>query len=414
MNLFDTHYGAPIPRNSHLHKGAGYFYALLLLITVGLFPGYNSFCIAATKSNLDKGADQVRLNIGQLEKNIMSHQGAIETEQKNETTLLHELTLIEQNLAGAQKKLDILDDKVRAQKLKIDAKSSDLSIALAQNSLIQKHLVKRMHAYYTMGHVGFLNVTFSTKSLHELISFREGFDALISYDKKLIATYRQTIDGLERDKIALGREKEILDDFVTQILVEQEQIKKTKNDKKHLLARIHTQKLLHAQAIKEMQASSTKLTANLGKIKKKQDIQNNTFLHAKGHLKPPVDGQIVTHFMEKKPNLMGVIHTSMGIAIKVADGTPIIATGSGEIVFSGYLRDHGNTVIIHHGYQYYSVTSRIEKILKKKGQRVRTGETIGITGDTATLIDEGLYFEIRHDKKSMDPLLWLDPKLIDG
>ena len=81
-----------------------------------------------------------------------------------------------------------------------------------------------MHAYYTMGHVGFLNVTFSTKSLHELLSFREGFDALMSYDKKLIATYRNTIDGLERNKVALNREKEVLDNFLSQLLVEQEQV----------------------------------------------------------------------------------------------------------------------------------------------------------------------------------------------
>ena len=33
---------------------------------------------------------------------------------------------------------------------------------------------------------------------------------------------------------------------------------------------------------------------------------------------------------------------------------------------------------------------------------------IGIMGDTATLINEGLYFEIRHDDKNLDPLDWLD------
>jgi septal ring factor EnvC (AmiA/AmiB activator) len=29
-------------------------------------------------------------------------------------------------------------------------------------------------------------------------------------------------------------------------------------------------------------------------------------------------------------------------------------------------------------------------------------------GETATLMEEGLYFEIRHDTETLDPLLWLD------
>ena len=36
------------------------------------------------------------------------------------------------------------------------------------------------------------------------------------------------------------------------------------------------------------------------------------------------------------------------------------------------------------------------------------GENIGITGATATLMEEGLYFEIRHDTATEDPLIWLD------
>ena len=54
--------------------------------------------------------------------------------------------------------------------------------------------------------------------------------------------------------------------------------------------------------------------------------------------------------------------------------------------FSGYIRGFGNTVIIHHGFEYYTVTSRIEKILVKKGQKVKQGQSIGVTGDTATLL----------------------------
>lgn len=94
------------------------------------------------------------------------------------------------------------------------------------------------------------------------------------------------------------------------------------------------------------------------------------------------------------------------------DGVNIKAVNKGTVVFSGYLRGYGNTVIIHHGYQYYTVTSRIEKLLVDKGDIIKTEDVLGIMGDTATIFDEGLYFEIRHGKQSLNPLLWLDPNRI--
>ena len=47
-------------------------------------------------------------------------------------------------------------------------------------------------------------------------------------------------------------------------------------------------------------------------------------------------------------------------------------------------------------------------MLKNKGDDVKTGDSIALMGDTATLLDEGLYIEIRHESESLDPLQWLD------
>ena len=104
----------------------------------------------------------------------------------------------------------------------------------------------------------------------------------------------------------------------------------------------------------------------------------------------------------------------LGIELKAPDGTKIIAVSEGEVIFSGYLRGYGNTIIIHHGYQYYTVTSRIEKLMVNKGDKVQAETLIGVVGDTATLFAEGLYFEIRHGRNSLDPLLWLNPNRLSS
>ena len=64
-----------------------------------------------------------------------------------------------------------------------------------------------------MGNIGLLNVTFSTKTLPELLTFHDAFDVLIKYDQEVIKVYRDTIDQLVRVTTALDLEKSVLDRF---------------------------------------------------------------------------------------------------------------------------------------------------------------------------------------------------------
>ncbi len=85
-----------------------------------------------------------------------------------------------------------------------------------EKNIAEGHLQKRVTAYYTMGDIGLLNVTFSTKTLPELLTFHDAFDVLIKYDQDIITAYQKTIGELERLTSALDLEKLILEDFIEQ------------------------------------------------------------------------------------------------------------------------------------------------------------------------------------------------------
>jgi septal ring factor EnvC (AmiA/AmiB activator) len=207
----------------------------------------------------------------------------------------------------------------------------------------------------------------------------------------------------------LTLEKGVLLDFIQQTVAETAVLEETKAKKTILLTLVRTQTKLHQQAAREMQAAAEKLSLSIVAIKNKNQFFEQGFLLNKGSIPPPIDGTLITLFQQEKKNRLGIERKSNGIELKASNGTKVIAVESGTVIFSGYLRGYGNTVIIHHGFQYFTVTSRIEKIMAHRGQEVKTGDTIGIVGDTAMLFDEGLYFEIRHGKQSLDPLLWLNP-----
>lgn len=358
----------------------------------------------------DKAVSSYRIKIRRLQQGILQQEDQIEQTKRKERNILEEIEMLDKKLAEQQAKLSELKIKMATQQALIDREERALTNIRSEKSIVENHLKNRISAYYTMGDIGLLNVTFSTKTLPELLSFHDAFGTLIKYDQDVIKVYRETIKELISAKNTLDLEKTVLEDFIDQTVYETQVMEQTKVEKKSLLTHVRTQVQLHKQAIVEMQQASEDLANSIVSLKSRRtQVYEKGFEADKGNLPPPVDGILITLFQQEKVNKLGISRKSQGIELKAADGTAIVSVSDGDVIFAGYLRGYGNTVIIHHGFQYYTVTSRIEKIFVEKGQRIERESKIGEMGVTATLFDEGLYFEIRHGQQSLDPLLWLNP-----
>ncbi|NTW88329.1 MAG: peptidoglycan DD-metalloendopeptidase family protein [Desulfobulbaceae bacterium] len=381
-----------------------FIFTLQTLTTPSLFAGQ-----ADADAPENKEVSSFRIKIRRLQQGILHKEDQISETESKEQNILAELEVLDKKIVQQQAKLSELETKMRKQQTLIDREETALGKIRGEKGIVEDHLKKRIAAYYTMGDIGLLNVTFSTQTLPELLTFHDAFDVLIKYDQDVIKVYRDTIKEMERAKAALDLEKAILQEFINQTIAEKEVLENAKAEKHLLLTQVRTQTKLHKQAVDEMQQASEDLTKSIVAIKSKNQVDDQGFLADKGNLRPPVDGVLVTLFQQEKVNKLGISRKSLGIELQAPDGTSIVAVGDGEVIFSGYLRGYGNTVIIHHGFQYYTVTSRIEKILVTKGQKIKREDTIGIMGGTATLFDDGIYFEIRHGSQSLDPLIWLNP-----
>ncbi len=384
----------------------------LSIVICGIAPPFISTTQAATtekeKQKLEEGITRYRINISRLQEGIKLQQEELEHSLSQEKDLLTQLEDLDTRLAQQREKLNVLREKMKAQQDLITIKEKELEQVRHNKNAVQLHLQKRLSAYYKMGRIGLINVAFSAHTLPELLSFHDSFQTLIRYDQNLIETYRHSIDELERAQKAYILEKSLLQEFIAQEEDEKNQIDATILDKKNLLALIRTKTKLHQQAIKEMRDASENLTSSLVVMQKKEQLLDQKFLLNRGKLIPPVDGTVVTLFNQVKTNRLGITSKSKGIAITAPNGTKVKAIFDGTVLYSGYVRGYGNTVIVDHGYEYYSIISRVERLLVRTGDKVKTGDIIAVMGDTATLIDDGLYLEIRHGKQALDPLKWLD------
>jgi septal ring factor EnvC (AmiA/AmiB activator) len=99
--------------------------------------------------------------------------------------------------------------------------------------------------------------------------------------------------------------------------------------------------------------------------------------------------------------------TWKGWFIRAGTGSEVQSIAAGRVVFAEWMRGFGNLLIVDHGSDYLSVYANNDSLLKQVGDDVRGGESIATVGNTGGNPESGLYFEIRHDGKPLDPLAWV-------
>lgn len=129
-----------------------------------------------------------------------------------------------------------------------------------------------------------------------------------------------------------------------------------------------------------------------------------SFGQLRGQLHFPVRGELIGRFGAQRAE-GGT--TWKGVFIRAANGADVRAVAGGEVVFSDWLRGYGNLLIIDHGSDYLSVYGNNDALLKEVGAAVRGGDVIASVGAGGGVADSGLYFEIRHQGRPLDPMQWV-------
>ncbi|MEE4240135.1 MAG: peptidoglycan DD-metalloendopeptidase family protein [Desulfopila sp.] len=362
------------------------------------------------KQRLEREIEQNQIKIQRLNSGLEDQQEGIVKATLQEKGILAELEEIDQRLLKMAERLDDLENRMVMQQQLISTQEKELAAVRERREKVQLHMQKRIEAYYKLGKIDLVNITFSTKSFSELLRFHDAFQEVIDYDQQLMIQYHNIIKDLEKTKETLTLEEGLLEELILLAGEKEKQIIETRQEKAAVLNRIRTQAALHEQAILEIEQAKEDLSAALKAMQKKEQLFEQGFLLNKSSHIVPMAGAVTSLFNQERVNQFGIKRKTPGIAINAPDGTKIHAIYDGTVIYAGYLKGYGNTIIIDHGYRYFTITSRIERMLVSKGANVTRNDIIGIMGSTATILDDGLYFEIRHEDTPLDPLLWLDTK----
>ena len=295
------------------------------------------------------------------------------------------------------------------------AEAEDLDRALAERHAVLRQRVVALYRWQRSGSP--LAILNGTESLGNFMQRKHYLQAALSYDRELAAQLREASERQGLVQQELAQKIEQLDSQKQALGAAKEAVRQEAQKKKIVLASLRREKATRSQALREMEAAAHRLARMLDQMSRRVVGRPSETPLApstgggldalRGRLDWPVKGRVSAPFGKFKHPEFAAEIVRKGIDIDAPLGDSIRAVERGRVVYASHFSGYGNMLIVDHGERYYTIYGHLAEILKKNGEEVRRGEVLGRVGDSDSWSGAKLYFEMRKDGRSVDPMAWL-------
>lgn len=325
---------------------------------------------------------------------------------------------LEAQLATAEKEVGRINKILRdieRQSAELRAKLDTLGhrqAALRKSLYAEKRaLVKQLRIAYAIGRQEKLKLLLNQQdpfSIGRTLVYYRYFN---EHRTNKIVAVRNLVDKLDSLEQEINSRSDALQILGGTLQKQKLELESTREQRQTLLSALH-------QEIKQQDKSLAKLLSDeieLQKLLKSvqivmADVSKDTrgyvpFSKSKGKLAWPLRGRLKDLFGKNRGTTAGNLKWQ-GVIIESEPGEEIRAIANGQVVFSDWMPSYGLLIIIDHGNGYMTLYGHNQSLYKSVGEWVESGELLAVVGDSGGQDAPGLYFEIRHKGKPLDPTVW--------
>ena len=237
----------------------------------------------------------------------------------------------------------------------------------------------------------------------------ELFKITLSVENSIIAVINREREVTDNKQIKLNLEIKELQDLNKRLNEKKEIIKNKQNEKLNLIEVLNKEKNAYTYIYQNLMYESNEIKEKLKKLEKNYYISNLEY--ANGILAYPTTKRgtkITSDFGEREQPLEGASTKHPGIDIGgVGYGAPVVAAEAGRVVLATTQVGYGNVILIDHGNGITTTYGHNSKLKVKKGDIVKRGQLIALTGSTGYSTGPHIHFEVRVNGIPQDPKPWL-------
>jgi len=265
---------------------------------------------------------------------------------------------------------------------------------------------------YKRGRSGYARMLFSAGDLREFARATRAVGAMTAINERRIEEHRKTVDAMLQERAAFEQKAKELQAKTAEARRAKSAADGAVASASELIRQIDSRRDMTAQYVGELQDAYGKLQQQVTALSTEKPAGAEPVAVPlrpfQGTLDWPVQGRIIGFFGQPS-NRLGGGAVRNGIEIAADEYTPVRAIHGGSVGFAGPFTGFGTLVILDHGGNGYSLYGYLASTALEQGQTVETGAEVGRVG-LAPAGPPTLYFEMRIDGRSVNPVQWLKPR----
>jgi len=263
---------------------------------------------------------------------------------------------------------------------------------------------------YKRGRSGYARLLFGGRTVRDFSRATRAVAAIVRINEQRAAEHRRTLDESRREGAQLDDELRGLRAREAGALKAQAAADRALAARSALIAQIDARRDLNAQFAGELQLAYERLQQQVANVAAGASAEPVAVPLApfRGALDWPAQGRVAVRFgqLSGRP---GDATNRNGIEIVAPEGAQVYAIHPGTVSYADPFSALGNLVIVDHGQNAQSLYGYLASIAVSTGTSVDGGTELGRVG-SAPAGPPALYFEMRVDGRSVDPVQWLRPR----
>ena len=348
--------------------------------------------------------DRTKKDLSEVQNALEQSQAEYNAQRKKIASLQKNLKSHELDIAKNAKALNMAEQSVKetkTQQKELQNKADELNKKHAQ---FQKVLAAQLKSAYMAGGDDYSKMLLNQEDTAK-------FERTLSYYNYLNEARIEQIEDLKdlQQQIVQNQKELVKTQEKLELLFDEQKRRQTalvnaQSERQANLKNLQAQLNSTKSSINYLKENQQTLVATIEELEKEktQKIELLGLNKNKGKLDWPSKGKLEHTFGQRKH---GGIDWK-GVLIGAKEGTNINSVHNGQVVFADWLKGYGWVIVVDHGEGFMSLYGHAQTLLRDVGDMVREGETLALVGQSGGQASSGLYFEIRHKGRAVNPVKW--------
>jgi septal ring factor EnvC (AmiA/AmiB activator) len=362
------------------------------------------FILLITLLSVEVRSPEERLKI--LRQQLKEQQERISELKGKKTGILKNIQELDKEISLNAELVNVLKRKkeiTNEEKKNIELLMNEIHYRLQEKREILSQRIKEIYIHGPLHPIEIILLSYSFSDAVKRVKF---LTIIADQDKRVLDEIERLEERLTLQKERIEKKAKTLDELLYEVKDQETALEKTKKEKNEYLNEVEGERQKAIEMSKEMEKAMEDLEKLIRSLSTKEKAPGSRYF-AQKILKLPVDGMVKGYFGKQKEEKYGTETINRGIDIEAPFGTDVKAVAPGKVVYNDNFLGYGKMILIEHGEGFITLYSHLASASVETGSDVTEGDIIGKVGQTGSVKNATLHFEIRQSGKAVNPFNYI-------